>query len=212
MITLCIATAIPLFREGLLRALDADRGILVSILAGESEAVLRSCSPGRPDVLLLDVSLPGDDTPSLLRRLRQRGYAAPVLLFGHWGRESAIGASRLDVHGMLSMLDDGDAYARAVHAAATGEEFFTPRVLAALREEMAAQVEDSAPAEDLLTPTEMQILRELARNRTSRDIARDMFISYRTVQKHRSNITRKLKLDGTNALLAYAIRRFDGDE
>ena len=60
--------------------------------------------------------------------------------------------------------------------------------------------------DSLLTSTELQIIRALADNATSQEIARAMFISYRTVQKHRSNMARKLKLEGSNALLAFALR------
>lgn len=207
MITLCIATAVPLIREGLLRVLDSERDVLPSQIASDAEAVLHACRPGRPDVLLLDVDLPGEATISLLRRLRQRGFTGPVLLFGDWEVESVHQASRLDLHGMLHVLDDGDAYARAVHAAAADERLISARMhdLLAATSGHAATV---ATTERLLTSTERQVLQALAAGRTSRDIARDMFISYRTVQKHRNNMARKLGLEGSNALLSFAVRHF----
>lgn len=208
MITLCIATAVPLIREGLLRVLDHERGILTSQLASDAAAVLHACRPGRPDVLLLDIDLPGEATLQLLRRLRQRGFAGPVLLFGDWEEENVHQASRLDVHGMLHVLDDGDVYARAVHAAAADERVLSPHIDRLLNAPVDRAAAVSA-TERLLTPTERQVMQALAAGRTSREIARDMFISYRTVQKHRDNMARKLGLEGTNALLAFAVRHFE---
>lgn len=205
MITLCIATAIPLLREGLLRVLDPERDILPSQLAGDSDAVLRVSRPGRPDVLLLDTDLPGEATMPLLRRLRQRGYAGPVLLFGDWDEESVHNARRLDVQGMLSIFDDGEEFVRAVHAASAGEQRISRRIRALLETPAGHQAALDA-IDERLTPTEQQVLLALAAGRTSREIAGDMFISYRTVQKHRNNMARKLGLEGSNALLAFAVR------
>lgn len=211
MITLCIATDVPLIREGLLRVLDAERGILPSQLASHADDVLHLCRPGRPDVLLLDIDLPGEPTLPLLRRLRQCGYTSPVLLFGTWDPEKLESARTADVVGLLDRMDVGDTYARAVHAAAANEEFHSPRMQALPC--TPADHDGTIAAALRLTPTERQVLHALAAGHTSREIAREMFISHRTVQKHRHNMARKLGLEGSNALLAFAVRHVrDGRE
>ncbi|MFA6233857.1 MAG: response regulator transcription factor [Bacteroidota bacterium] len=210
MISVCIASAVPLFREGLLRTLNDERGILVSVVAEESESVLHSCGPGHPDVVVLDITLPGDNTAALMRRLRQKGCQAAIVLFGEWNPESAGSARRLQSRALLSSFDDTDIFVRAVHYAAAGEAFVSDRVLAHI-EALELSVESTGGKIDkLLTPTERLILRALAENRTSKEIAREMFISYRTVQKHRNNMVHKLHLDGSHSLLAFALRHFGG--
>jgi len=182
----------------------------VIAIAMESEAVLRSCRPGRPDVLVLDTTLPGDNTSALLRRVRQKGCDASVVLFGDWTPETAGAARRLECNALVSLYDTTDTFVRSVHYAAEGDTFMSDRVLGLL------QIFDTDPEtpgsriERLLTPTERQILRSLAEGGTSKDIARDMFISYRTVQKHRNNIAHKLGLEGPNALMAFAMRHYSG--
>lgn len=206
MITVCIATAVSLLREGLLRVLNQERGILVTATALSGEEVLRSCRAGHPDVLLLDITLPGRSSASLLRRLRQRGCDAAILLFGTLTPDVAGGMRRLDVQGLLSSEDDGEEFVRAVHRVHDGEAFLSTELERAIHGGVTPTM--VSHVEELLTPTELQILRALAENRTSREIATGMYISYRTVQKHRANIARKLNIQGRNALLAYALRHF----
>ncbi|MBR9976727.1 MAG: response regulator transcription factor [Bacteroidetes bacterium] len=206
MITVLIASAIPLVRDGLLHTLNDERGILVTAHASKTSSVLRSSRPGGPDVLVLDIALPGEDLAAMLRRLAQRGCRPAVVLFGDWTALSADAARRLSPRAMLSLFDDPNTYARAIHFAAEGDVFISERVQSLLRTDEA--VADPYTVEQLLSPTEIQVLRYLAANRTSREIAREMFISYRTVQKHRDNMVRKLNLRGHNALLTCALQNF----
>jgi DNA-binding NarL/FixJ family response regulator len=210
MISVCIASAIPLIREGLLRTLTDERGILVSAVAGESESVLRSCRAGIPKVIVLDSALPGDDTVALLRRLQQKGCGASVVLFGDWTPQSSTAARRLGSSALLSSYDDTEVFVRAIHFVAAGETYISDHVQAMIAEFESSAEHAGSRIERLLTTTERQILHSLADNQTSKDIAKIMFISYRTVQKHRANIARKLKLEGNNALLAFAVRHFAG--
>lgn len=212
MISICIATAIPLFREGLLHTLTEARGIYVSSVAANSESVLHSCRSGMPEVILLDAALPGEGTIALIRRLQQKGCDADLLLFGNWIPESVAAARRLAGASILSYYDDAETFIRAVHFAVSGEPFISDKVLALL--DTAESLIDTPrnQTERLLTATERQILRSLAARKTSKEIALNMFISYRTVQKHRANIARKLQLTGSNALLVFALKHYQGSK
>ncbi|MCB2205771.1 response regulator transcription factor [bacterium] len=202
MITLCIASAVSLYREGLLRALNQERGILVTSTAAKAEEVIRSCHGAHPEILLLDLALPGQSTAALLRRLKQRGCLCIVLLFGALTPEGAEQASRQRHRGLLCIEDDVEEYVRAVHRCSAGEYFLS----VCAEQLLEGDSFTVAPhIESILTATELQILRAIAENRTSREIADAMYISYRTVQKHRSNMVRKLRLQGRNALLTFAM-------
>ncbi|MBN1449269.1 MAG: response regulator transcription factor [Bacteroidetes bacterium] len=206
MITICIATAVSLIREGLLHTLTEERGVLAVATALHGDDVLRSCGAGHPDVLVLDSALPGPATAELLRRLHQRGTDAGIILFGNFTVDTVLPAHRLHTAGLLSWADASEDFVRAVHAAAAGESYVSTRVTSLLTHAAADPAPPTSEVDHLLTPTELQVFRALSRNQTSQEIARSMFISYRTVQKHRSNITRKLHLEGSNALLAFALR------
>ena len=206
MITVCIATDVSLLREGLLRTLSEERGILITTTAAHGDDVLRSCRSGHPEVLLLHTSLPGEGTAALLRRLKQRGCSMKIVLFGEWSTEHVSAALRLNVSAMLCQRDDAENFVRAVHRVNEGSTFYSYAVDVLIRDDASRSASPESGIERLLTATELQIFRALAENTTSQDIARSMFISYRTVQKHRSNMARKLKLEGSNALLAFALR------
>jgi DNA-binding NarL/FixJ family response regulator len=206
MITVCIATDVSLIREGLLRILNEERGILVTMTASHSDHVLRSCRSGSPEVLLLDIALPGEGTAALLRRMKQRGCTRSIILFGDWDAENVVAALRLQVPGMLCERDDAENFVRAVHLVNEGLTFVSNSVQDLIQADASPPATDDSSIDTLFTPTELQIFHALADNATSQEIARKMFISYRTVQKHRSNMARKLKLEGSNALLAFALR------
>ena len=208
MLSICIATAFPVFQDGLLRALQQHHDVQVHTPALDAESLIRCCRCHHADVLVLDIRLPGECRETLPRRIRQSGCAAAILYFGEWTPEMVIAADRMGANGLVSAEDDADTFLRAIRAIAAGGRFVSERVhrlLGAMRDETTPE---GNRFERLLTPTERQVLHALAGNRTSRQIADEMFISFRTVQKHRSNIVRKLHLDGRNALLSLALRHF----
>jgi two-component system nitrate/nitrite response regulator NarL len=208
MTSVCIATAFPVFRDGLRRALG-EQGFRIAATPNDTASVVCACRAEHPDVIVLDTLLPGESAVALLRRLRQLGCAAAMILFGNWTPESADVACRLTACSMLSAFDDTQTFVRAVGSVAAGDVFVSALVREQLRRFDAHVEPVRQRIERLLTPTERQILRALAGNRTSKEIAGEMYISFRTVQKHRSNIARKLHIDGSNALLTLAVRHFN---
>ncbi|MDX9758401.1 MAG: response regulator transcription factor [Bacteroidota bacterium] len=208
MLSICIATTFPVFLDGLLRVLHQQHDMDVCAPTMDAASLIRSCRLHHADVLVLDVKFSGDRTESLLRRLRQSGCVAAVVLFGEWTPETADRADRMGVCGLVSAEDSADTFLRAIRATAAGSRFVSDRVQRMFDTTRDEATRDEDRLERLLTPTERQVLYALADNRTSRQIADEMFISFRTVQKHRSNIVRKLHLDGSNALLSLAVRHF----
>ncbi len=208
MTSICIATAFPVFRDGLRRTFG-EQGFRIAATPNDTASVVCACRTEHPDVILLDTLFPGESAVALLRRLKQLGCAAVMILFGNWTPESADAARRLTDCSMLSSFDDAQTFVRAVTSVAAGNMFVSALVREQLRRFDASVEPVRQRIERLLTPTERQVLRALAGNRTSKEIAGKMYISFRTVQKHRSNIARKLHIDGSNALLALAVRHFN---
>jgi len=206
MISIFIATAVSLYREGLLHVCNEKRGLQVISSVTDTEALLRSCRGGHPNVVILDSALPGHSTPALLRRLHQEGCETQIVLFGAFTAANVQAAMRLNTKGLLSSHDDGELFVRAAHAVHSGLQFHSQTIVALSACAPPTQVATTSSIENVLTPTELQIFHALSQNRTSQEIAASMFISYRTVQKHRSNMTVKLKLCGSNALLAFAMQ------
>src|SRR5262249_41956408 len=94
-----------------------------------------------------------------------------------------------------------------LRAVASGQHYISPALSDFLlnRRDRAARFVKSKPSIHDLTPTELRILRLISESKTSKEIAAEMFISYRTVENHRANICSKLDLHGSNALVKFAI-------
>ena len=181
--------------------------------ASSAEEALRIAPELRPDVLLIDIDLPGASGLRLLRELRPRLPDAKfVMLTVSTSQADVLEAVRLGAVGYLTKDLDADALLRAIRGVGDGD-LAMPRKLAArtMRDLVdgvgARAMERGTPGLDALSPREDEILRLLADGMTDREIAEALTISTRTVETHVSNILRKL--DARNR--AEAARRYVDD-
>jgi DNA-binding NarL/FixJ family response regulator len=176
--------------------------------AEDGTAALAGVRQHQPDVAVLDVDMPGMDGFDVVRALRQEKLAVEVVfLTMHKDEDIFNAAMNIDVRGYVvkdSAVTDIAASIRAVHA---GRPFISPAVSAYLlnRTQRAGRLTEEKPGLQQLTPTERRILKLLADNKTSREIAGEMFVSPRTIENHRANICQKLGLHGNHALLKFAL-------
>lgn len=207
-IRVLIADDHPVFRAGLLQVIETTAGLKVVAEAGDGTTALERAREHQPDVAVLDVDMPGLDGFEVVRALRQEKLLVEVVfLTMHKDEDIFNEAMNIEVRGYVvkdSAVTDIVASIRAVHA---GQPFISPALSAFLlnRMQRAARLLQEKPGLNQLTPTERRILRLLAENKTSREIASEMYVSHRTIENHRANICQKLGLHGTNALFKFAI-------
>jgi DNA-binding NarL/FixJ family response regulator len=189
-------------RHGLRTFLDVQDDIEVVGEAGDgNEAVERVCEL-TPDVVLLDLKLPTVDGVETLRMLRDRGVSAKVLILTSFTEPtSVVPALRAGASGYLFKDVAPEALAQAVRAVHAGQVLLEPDVAAAL---LSGDGTNDRSAS--LTEREREVLAEIARGRSNREIARALVLSEKTVKTHVSSILAKLGLaDRTQAAL-YAVR------
>ncbi len=208
MTTIVIADDHPLFRRGLVEAIRQERDFAV---AGEAESCAeawRLIESLRPDVAVLDVEMGGEQSVGLARRVREAGLPTRVL-FLTMHKEESIFNEAIDAGAVGYVLKDAAAREinAAIRAAATGEPYVSPAISSFLlrRAQRASALRQEKPALEQLTPAERRILSLIAQGKTSKEVAEELAISYRTVENHRANICAKLGLSGTNALLRFAL-------
>ncbi|MCZ7556513.1 MAG: response regulator transcription factor [Bacteroidia bacterium] len=201
-----LALSSRLFTRGLRDALHATNDIHVVAEAHDITDALHAVDLYRPEVCILDVELSGGGAAVLLRRLHQQGLSTSIIYVLQGNGNEHLMRVRDTARLFVTSLDSEEEMITAVRSASGGKTYVSDKarsILASLPS--VSEVNESKEFE--LTATELQILTHLGHGRTSKQIADLLFISYRTVQKHRANIARKLGLRGSNALLAYALKR-----
>jgi DNA-binding NarL/FixJ family response regulator len=174
----------------------------------EAVTVLRATAP---QVVLLDVHLPGGGGAEVLRRLRDELPAVRFLALSvSDAAEDVIEVVRAGARGYVTKAIDGPTLSDAIRRVAGGDAVFGPRlagfVLDAFSERPgAAPIAD--PELDLLTPREREVLRLLARGYAYKEIASELFISVKTVETHVSSVLRKTQLSNRYELSRWATDR-----
>jgi two-component system response regulator NreC len=191
-------------RSGLRRVLDADAGIETVGEAADAERAVFEAIETRPDVVLLDVMMPGKTGIEGMPTLLQAVPGVKVLVLSmqddpRYVREAFdAGASGY----VLKEAADTEVVA-AVKAVAAGESYVHPTLGAKL---VAADAEERRRAErDPLSEREREVLRLLTLGHTNQEIAKMLYISVRTAETHRAHIMQKLSLSSRAELVRYAI-------
>lgn len=195
-------------REGIRQVLERIEGLqVVAEAAGGSEA-LALVEEHAPDLIVLDISMPGLTGLEVTRRLREREDGMGILILSmHDNPEYVLEAIRAGADGYV-LKDAGPGELRdAVQAVQEGREYLSERVTHQLSLALRAELEHEQRRTrlDQLTPREREVLLRVARGRTSREIAEEFGISPRTVETHRERIMTKLRIRTVAGLTRFVL-------
>jgi two-component system response regulator NreC len=191
-----------LVRRSLRLLLDNEDGVEVIAEAGDLASVIRCVEGNQTHVLVLDLGMPDGSSSEAIKQLLERAPRMQIVIVTM--HENPMFAQRALAAGAIGfVLKDlaNEELPEAIRAAARGEQFLSPRLVRPL------QNMHRAVSEDKLTVREVEILRLIALGHTSREIARQLQVSPRTVETHRARIHGKLGLGTRAELVAYALRR-----
>jgi DNA-binding NarL/FixJ family response regulator len=197
----------PLFREGVRMMLSDDPDIEVVGQAGCGGDAIRMALELRPDILLCDVSMPDIEGPEVVEACMKSGLKCRyILLTMHRYPELLRRSVALGVQGYVVKDGGADEVVAAVRSVAKGEEFFSPSVAGFLQKQAGTKshLQDDEGGIGSLTSAQRKVLRLVATDRTSKEIADELGLSVRTIENHRANICRKLGLHGTHSLVKFA--------
>ena len=206
--SIVIADDHPIFRQGLRQVIEAERDLRVVAEAGDGEAALARLGELRPDMAVLDIDMPKLDGFAVARAIRREGLPVEVVfLTMHKDEDMFNEALDLGVRGYVVKDSAVTDIVGSIRAVAAGRHFISPSISTYLveRRRRADALAASKPGIRDLTPTERRVLTLIAENKTSREIAEELFVSPRTVENHRANICQKLDLRGAHALLKFAL-------
>jgi DNA-binding NarL/FixJ family response regulator len=197
----------PVVRQGLRSFLASRDGIEVVGEAADGEAAVAEARRLRPDVVLLDLVMPGGGGVDAIARIREEGDGPAVLVLTSFaGDDQVLPAVRAGASGYLLKDVDGAELEAAIRTVAQGGALLDPHVAGTVMGEVARPGRRGALDVETLTPREREVLSLLAQGLTNRELASRLFVSEKTVKTHVSSILSKLHLaDRTQAAL-FAVR------
>jgi len=204
-ITLVLADDHAVVRAGLRVLLEGEDGMTVVSEAGDVDGAVRAVLGHKPDVLVLDLNMPG--ASSSLEAMPRFAEASPrtkvVVLTMQEDPQFARVALRNGALGYVLKEAADSQLVEAIRQAAIGETYLNPRLGAALA---AGPPESAGPPGDL-TEREAEVLRQIALGHTNSEIGEQLYLSIRTVESHRAHIQQKLGVSSRAELVNYALER-----
>lgn len=207
-IRVLIADDHPLFRSGLVKALGQDGEFSIVAQAGDGREALRLIKETSPDLAVLDVSMPTMDGLEVARTIHEEALAVEIVILTMYkDLEYFNAALDLGVRGYILKDSAVTEVLSCLRSVRDGEYYISPAISHLLleREKKIQSLSGSIPTLKKLTPAERNILKLVAENLTSKEIAGKIFVSVRTVENHRLHICQKLGIKGHNKLLQFAL-------
>ncbi|ABL83106.1 MULTISPECIES: response regulator transcription factor [unclassified Nocardioides] len=203
-----------MFRRGVRAELESAGRGLVRVLAeaADVDEAVAAVSTHRPDVVLLDVHLPGGGGAEVMRRVTA-SHASPdtryLALSVSDAAEDVIGTIRGGARGYVTKTITGPELVQAIGRVAEGDAVFSPRLAGFVLDAFSGSIDVAAVDEDLdrLTEREREVMRLIARGYAYKEVAKELFISIKTVETHMSSVLRKLQLSSRHELTRWASDR-----
>ena len=200
-ITIVLADDHAVVRSALRLLLDGEPGFEVLAEAGDAETATRYVLGHKPNVLVLDLNMPGRPSLEAIPDIRAASPQTEIVVLTMQSEPAfARSALKAGVRGYVLKEAADSELVQAVRSAAAGDTYLQPSLGARLASE------PEGPEDDL-TDREREVLRLIVLGHTNAEIAEQLFLSIRTVESHRAHIQQKLGLSGRSELVRYALDR-----
>jgi DNA-binding NarL/FixJ family response regulator len=206
-IRLLIADDHPLFRQGLRQTIETEPTLQIVREVGDGRSALQAIRELKPEICILDINMPELDGLALLREMHALRLQSKVIILTMHKEEDLFNAAMdLDVKGYVLKENAVSDILTAVRTILNGHRYISPTLTDCLlaRRASADLLRERKPGLDRLTPAEKRILKRIAQDRTSKEIADELGLSPRTVENHRTNICAKLDVHGIHGLVKFA--------
>jgi two-component system response regulator NreC len=204
-----IAEDHTLIRDGVIALLQRDGYFDVVAVAVDGRDAIRLAAEHQPDIILMDLSMPNMNGTEAIKEIKRRHpYMRIVVLTLHNSEEYIRAAMSAGADGYLLKDDTTEELLSALHSVAVGKTYLTPSIcLNVITDYLKGRDEVSKVYSwERLSHREREVLKLVAEGERNKDIAASLSLSEKTVEKHRSNLMKKLELHNAAQITAYAIR------
>ncbi len=210
LISVVIVDDHAMFRSGVRGELDTVGAGVVDVRAeaADVDEAVAAVATHQPDVVLLDVHLPGGGGVEVMRRSQSPDTLFLALSVSD-AAEDVIGTIRGGARGYVTKTITGPELVSAIRRVSEGDAVFSPRLAGFVLDAFAGSIDVAAVDEDLdrLTEREREVMRLIARGYAYKEVAKELFISIKTVETHMSSVLRKLQLSSRHELTRWASDR-----
>lgn len=202
-----IAEDHTILREGLRAILTLDNDLDVVGEASDGLEAIKLVADYSPDLILIDLSMPKMSGLAAIVEIKKRYPETKVLtLTVHKDEDYILSALQAGADGYLLKDDSRDELSVAIKSVLSGKPYLSPSISGKVIEGYLAGRRNVKSALDILSPREREVLKMIAEGYKNREIADYLFISPKTVEKHRSNLMKKLHLHSASALISFVVK------
>ena len=198
----------PIFRKGLIQIINEVENIELVGECGDGITALKLINEVKPEIAILDVLMPGKNGLEVAQLVKENSLLTRIIILTMHSEESYFNqAMDAGAKGYLLKENASTDLISCIKEVQAGK-YYVSSLLSNLlieRENRIRSFQKEIPALESLTETELKILKLIALNKTSKEIAEKLYISFRTVQNHRQHISDKLNLHGPHKLLQFAL-------
>ncbi|HMS65143.1 MAG TPA: response regulator transcription factor [Ignavibacteria bacterium] len=207
-IKIIIADDHPIFRNGLKQIIEEDESIEITGIAENGEKALEIITELKPEIALLDIDMPKMTGLQVLKEMKKLKSQTKVIFLTVFSSEDIFDeAMELGVSGFVLKDCAVNDIVECIYKVSEDNYYISPSIsnLLITRRDKIKKLEKENPNLTDLTKSELKILKSISEGKTSKEIGEEMFISYKTVENHRSNMISKLGLKGSFSLIKFAL-------
>lgn len=207
-IQIIIADDHPIFRNGLKQIIEDEEDIEILGEAGDGERALELILEKKPEIAVLDVDMPKKTGFEVLKEITKIKNPVKVIFLTMHKEENLFNeAMDLGIKGYVVKESAADDICECIRLVANDSYAISPLISNFLvkRLNTSNKFKKENPSINDLTQTEVKILKLISENKSSKEIGDELFISYKTVESHRTNISKKLNLQGSLSLVRFAL-------